>query len=150
MTTDPTVRPSFALMATSLAESERKSKRPFRQRSHEANLGWFIVLGTISISIFGFVFKNQIESGARSLYLIGSALILFSFVMVLAERLGSHRRALGEMNGRDGAVRRHGTGPHAPPAGSGTEHSVDGQGGQLPPRWPDLCHLADVVATRRS
>ena len=34
--------------------------------------------GTIPISIFGFVFKDQIESGARDLYLIGSALILFS------------------------------------------------------------------------
>jgi undecaprenyl-diphosphatase len=75
---------------------------PFRQRSHEANLGWFIVLGTIPISIFGFVFKDQIESGARSLYLIGSALILFSFVMLLAEHLGTRRRGLAEMDGRDG------------------------------------------------
>ena len=36
-----------------------------RQRSTEANLGWFIILGTIPISIFGFVFSDQIESGAR-------------------------------------------------------------------------------------
>src|SRR6478752_7451658 len=36
---------------------------PYRRRSHEANLGWFIVLGTIPISIFGFIFKDQIESG---------------------------------------------------------------------------------------
>jgi len=80
----------------------RELRLPFRQRSHEANLGWFIVLGTIPIAIFGFIFSDQIESGARSLYLIGSALILFSFVMVIAERLGSQRRALSEMNGRDG------------------------------------------------
>jgi undecaprenyl-diphosphatase len=80
----------------------RELRVPFRQRSHEANLGWFIILGTIPISIFGFVFKDQIESGARSLYLIGSALILFSFVMVLAERVGTHRRPIAEMNGRDG------------------------------------------------
>lgn len=75
---------------------------PIRQASQEARLGWFIVLGTIPISIFGFIFKDQIESGARSLYLIGSALILFSFVMIAAERAGTRRRALGEMNGRDG------------------------------------------------
>jgi undecaprenyl-diphosphatase len=80
----------------------RELRTPYRRRSHEANLGWFIVLGTIPISIFGFVFKDQIESGARSLYLIGSALILFSFVMVLAERVGTRQRALAEMNGRDG------------------------------------------------
>ncbi len=81
----------------------RELRVPFRRRSHEANLGWFIVLGTIPISIFGFVFRDQIESGARDLYLIGSALILFSFVMLLAERVGSHRRELAGMNARDGA-----------------------------------------------
>ena len=35
---------------------------PFRQSSHEAKLGWFIVLGTIPISFFGLLFKDQIES----------------------------------------------------------------------------------------
>ncbi len=80
----------------------RELRVPIRRASQEAKLGWFIVLGTIPISIFGFIFKDQIESGARSLYLIGSALILFSFVMVLAERVGTRRRGLGEMNGRDG------------------------------------------------
>ena len=75
---------------------------PDSQASQEARLGWFIVLGTIPIAIFGFIFKDQIESGARSLYLIGSALILFSFVMIAAERVGTRQRELAEMNGRDG------------------------------------------------
>ena len=77
-------------------------RTPIPRASQEARLGWFIVLGTIPIAIFGFIFKDQIESGARSLYLIGSALIVFSFVMLAAERAGSHRRNLEEMNGRDG------------------------------------------------
>jgi undecaprenyl-diphosphatase len=77
-------------------------RTPIPRASQEARLGWFIVLGTIPIAIFGFIFKDQIESGARSLYLIGSALILFSFVMLAAERVGAHRRTLDEMNGRDG------------------------------------------------
>jgi len=80
----------------------RELRVPFRERSHQANLGWFILLGTIPISIFGFVFRDQIESGARSLYLIGSMLILFSFVMLLAERLGSRSRELTEMDRGDG------------------------------------------------
>jgi undecaprenyl-diphosphatase len=80
----------------------RELRVPIRQASQEAKLGWFIVLGTIPISIFGFIFKDQIESGARSLYLIGSALILFSFVMVAAERVGTRQRDLDGMNGRDG------------------------------------------------
>jgi undecaprenyl-diphosphatase len=80
----------------------RELRVPIRQASQEARLGWFIVLGTIPISIFGVIFSNQIESGARSLYLIGSALILFSFVMVLAERVGTRQRTVAGMNGRDG------------------------------------------------
>jgi undecaprenyl-diphosphatase len=80
----------------------RELRVPFRESSQNAKLGWFIVLGTIPISIFGFAFSDQIESGARSLYLIGSALILFSFVMLLAERLGSRTRHLDEMNRGDG------------------------------------------------
>jgi undecaprenyl-diphosphatase len=80
----------------------RELRVPIRQSSQDARLGWFIVLGTIPISIFGITFSSQIESGARSLYLIGSALILFSFVMMFAERVGTRQRALTEMNGRDG------------------------------------------------
>jgi undecaprenyl-diphosphatase len=80
----------------------RELRRPFRELTNEARIGWFIVLGTIPISIFGVVFSDQIESGARDLYLIGSALILFSFVMLLGERVGSQRRELADMDVRDG------------------------------------------------
>jgi undecaprenyl-diphosphatase len=80
----------------------RELRVPIRQASQDARLGWFIVLGTIPISLFGLAFSSQIESGARSLYLIGSALILFSFVMVAAERVATRQRDLTEMNGRDG------------------------------------------------
>jgi undecaprenyl-diphosphatase len=80
----------------------RELRTPWSQRSQESKLGWFIVLGTIPISIFGVAFSNQIESGARDLYLIGSALILFSFVMLAAERVGRRERELDDMNVRDG------------------------------------------------
>ena len=80
----------------------RELRTPIRQASADARLGWFIVLGTIPICIFGFVFSDQIESGARDLYLIGSALIVFSFVMLAAEHYGTRRRHLDEMGPRDG------------------------------------------------
>jgi undecaprenyl-diphosphatase len=80
----------------------REVRTPIRRASADARLGWFILLGTIPIGIFGIAFSHQIESGARSLYLIGSALILFSFVMLLAEHLGSRRRQISEIKGRDG------------------------------------------------
>src|SRR3954454_2852470 len=75
---------------------------PIRRASQEARLGWFILLGTIPISIFGFIFKDQIESGARSLYRFGSALILSPSVMIAGERVGTRQRSLEGMDGRDG------------------------------------------------
>jgi undecaprenyl-diphosphatase len=80
----------------------RELRTPWRRRSPESKLGWFIVIGTIPIAIFGFAFSDQIESGARDLYIIGSALILFSFVMLLAEHVGKRTREIEGMNGRDG------------------------------------------------
>jgi undecaprenyl-diphosphatase len=63
----------------------RELGRPRSELSADAKLGWIIAIGTVPISIFGFVFSDQIESSARDLYVIGSALILFSFVMLAAE-----------------------------------------------------------------
>src|ERR671929_1969965 len=54
----------------------RSLRDPDERRTLDARLGWYIVLGTIPISIFGLVFKDQIENGARDLYLVSIALIV--------------------------------------------------------------------------
>lgn len=72
----------------------RELRLPFGQKSQDARLGWFIILGTIPISIFGLLFRDQIDTGARSLLLIGGALIAFSLVMLASDRFGSRRRTL--------------------------------------------------------
>ncbi len=75
---------------------------PWPRHSNDAKLGWLILLGTIPISIVGVTFSDQIEKGARDLYVIGTGLILFSFVMLAAERVGTHRRDLTAIGKRDG------------------------------------------------
>ncbi len=67
----------------------------------DARLGWYILLGTIPIGIFGLAFKDQIESGARSLYLIGSTLIVLGLVLLWAEKVAAHDRDLRSLNRRD-------------------------------------------------
>ena len=47
-----------------------------KRRELDARLGWYIVLGTVPIGVFGVLFKDQIETGARDLYVIGVALIV--------------------------------------------------------------------------
>jgi undecaprenyl-diphosphatase len=80
----------------------RSLRDPAARRELDARLGWYIVLGTIPIGIFGLVFKDQIETGARDLYLIGSALIALGLVLLLAERVAKHDRPLEEITTRDG------------------------------------------------
>jgi undecaprenyl-diphosphatase len=72
------------------------------RRELDARLGWYIVLGTIPIGIFGIVFKDQIETGARDLYLISIALIVLGLVLLLAERMGKRDRPIERINARDG------------------------------------------------
>jgi undecaprenyl-diphosphatase len=77
-----------------------------REARHEldARLGWYIVLGTIPIGIFGLAFKNQIENGARDLYLIGIALIALGLLLLVAERVATHDRPLERITTRDGVA----------------------------------------------
>lgn len=73
-----------------------------RRSEQDARMGWYIILGTIPISIFGFAFRNTIEGGARSLYLIGSSLIVLGLVLLAAEKVGSRDRSIEDVGPRDG------------------------------------------------
>jgi undecaprenyl-diphosphatase len=72
------------------------------RRTLDARLGWYIVLGTIPIGIFGLAFKDPIENGARDLYLISIALIVFGLLLLAAEEVGRKDRSIEQINRRDG------------------------------------------------
>ncbi len=82
----------------------RSLREPAARRELDARLGWYIVLGTIPIGIFGLIFKDPIENGARDLYLIGVALIVFGLVLLAAEEVGSKRRSIEDIGRRDGII----------------------------------------------
>src|SRR5215212_6772570 len=54
----------------------RSLREPELRPELDARMGWYIGLGTIPIAVFGLIFNDQIEKGARSLYLIGTTLIV--------------------------------------------------------------------------
>jgi undecaprenyl-diphosphatase len=74
------------------------------RKTLDARLGFYIILGTIPIGLFGLIFKDQIETGARDLTLIGCTLILLGLLLLAAEKAGSHTRELGSFTARDGFV----------------------------------------------
>jgi undecaprenyl-diphosphatase len=82
----------------------RSIRDPGLRRQLNARLGWYIVLGTIPIGIFGLAFKDQIESGARDLYLIGSALIVLGLALLAAEEVGRRDRGMEQIDRRDGIL----------------------------------------------
>jgi undecaprenyl-diphosphatase len=80
----------------------RSLRDPVVRRELDARLGWYIVLGTVPIGIFGVLFKDQIETGARDLYLIGVALIVLGLVLLLAEKVGKRDRSIEDIRTKDG------------------------------------------------
>src|SRR5829696_5631997 len=79
-------------------------RRPELRSELDARMGWYILLGTIPIGVFGLVFSDQIESGARDLYLIGTALIVLGFVLLYAEHVARRDRGIQDITRRDGIV----------------------------------------------
>ena len=74
---------------------------PARRSNHDYKMGWYIVLGTVPIAIFGFAFQDQIKSGARDLYITGTALIVFGLLMLAADRLALQKREVEDVDRND-------------------------------------------------
>ncbi|HEX8093231.1 undecaprenyl-diphosphate phosphatase [Jatrophihabitans sp.] len=70
----------------------------------EYRMGWYLILATIPVGVLGLVFKDQITTGARNLWLIASALIVLALVLGVAEQRGSKTRSEEDITTRDALV----------------------------------------------
>jgi len=70
----------------------------------DARMGWYVIVGTIPIGFFGFVFKDQIDTVARNLWLVASTLIIFGILLGLADRLGRKVKTLENLRFGDGIL----------------------------------------------
>jgi undecaprenyl-diphosphatase len=82
----------------------RSLRDPEVRRTLDARLGWYIVLGTIPISVLGLALKNPIENQFRTLELIGATLIVFGLVMLAAEAVSRRDRQIEDLTARDGLL----------------------------------------------
>jgi undecaprenyl-diphosphatase len=82
----------------------RSLRDPTLRGELDARMGWYIGLGTIPIAIFGFLFRDHIEDGARSLYLIGTTLIVLGLLLLFAEKVAKRDRDISDIRGRDAAL----------------------------------------------
>jgi undecaprenyl-diphosphatase len=70
-------------------------------RDADYRLGWYVIIGTIPICVLGLFFKDEIRSGVRNLWVVATALVVFSGVIALAEYLGRQTRDIEQLNWRD-------------------------------------------------
>jgi undecaprenyl-diphosphatase len=80
----------------------RSLRDPALRSDPNARLGWYLIVATIPIGILGLTFEDQIENGARNLWLVGTTLIVFGIVLGVADRIGRHQRTIDELSTRDG------------------------------------------------
>jgi undecaprenyl-diphosphatase len=78
--------------------------RPEYRGHFDHRFGWYIIVGSIPIGIVGFLGKNVISGPLRSLWWVGGALVLWSAVMVYAERVGSQKRGEKDLTMTDSVV----------------------------------------------
>lgn len=83
-----------------LASLRDKSRRSDR----DARLGWYLIIATIPIVIFGVAFSDSIKTGARDLRLVASALIVLGLVLWVADRTATQRKTMKDIDTRDGVA----------------------------------------------
>jgi undecaprenyl-diphosphatase len=72
--------------------------------SLEYRMGWYLILATIPVGVFGLIFSHQIETGARNLWLIATALIVMAIILWFAELRGLRNRDEEDITTRDAIV----------------------------------------------
>ena len=64
----------------------------------DARMGWFIIVGSLPIVALGITLKDVIENDFRSLWIIGTTLIVLGIVLGVADKVGRNERSIKQMN----------------------------------------------------
>jgi len=78
--------------------------KPELRGTLDHRMGWYVIVGTIPIGIIGFALRDVIKNDLRSLWVVAVALILWSVVMVVAERRGRQTRHEKDLNLKDAVL----------------------------------------------
>lgn len=73
-------------------------------RGQDWRMGWMVIVGSIPIGVIGLVFEDAIRGALRNLWITATMLIVFSFVFIAAERVGSKKRGFEELTMKDAII----------------------------------------------
>ncbi len=69
------------------------------RKDPDYGLAWAVIIGSIPVGIVGFVARDLISGALRSLWVVAAALVLWSVVMVVAERIHTRYESRGVVRG---------------------------------------------------
>src|ERR1700712_2937916 len=75
--------------------------RDSSRRTSDYWLCWWVIIGTIPIGAAGLIFKHFIRDDVRNLWVIATALLVFSAVIAAAEYFGRQTRAIEQFTWKD-------------------------------------------------
>jgi undecaprenyl-diphosphatase len=72
-----------------------------QRRGPDYRFGWAVVLGSLPIGVVGLLFRDQIQTTLRSLWVVAIALVLWSGVMWFADRRATQERDESDVTWKD-------------------------------------------------
>ena len=72
--------------------------------SVDYRMGWYVIIGTIPICVLGLLFKDEIRTGVRNLWVVAIALVAFSAVIAAAEYFGRQNRHAEQLRSPDAVI----------------------------------------------
>lgn len=70
----------------------------------DARLGWYVIIGTLPIVVAGITLKDVIENDFRSLWIVGTTLVVLGIVLGIADRVGRTNRPVTALRLRDAVL----------------------------------------------
>jgi undecaprenyl-diphosphatase len=70
----------------------------------DARLGWYTLLGTVPLAIFGVLLESKIDTTFRKPSVMGISLIVLALVLLVAEKVGARRKSLEQLTFRESQV----------------------------------------------
>jgi len=75
---------------------------PGSRLSHEAWLGWLVIIGSIPVAAVGLVFKKQIEGAfTKNLWVIATMMVVIAVLLAIAEAIGKRMRRMRDLMIKD-------------------------------------------------
>ena len=77
-------------------------KKSGARLSHQAWLGWLVVIGSIPVAVVGLLFKKQIEGTfTKNLWVIATMMVVIAVLLGVAELVGRKNRTMEDLSLKD-------------------------------------------------